>query len=103
MTKHTFTYTWSDKLCSAILHLAPPIFQMKLNSGDASLIIEAVNQGIDSHLEAITDSKFYQIDNKLYCEVSPKDLTVLIRRLLEAGDELGLASDICATLGIELI
>lgn len=76
---------------------------MELNSGDASLVIEAVNQGIDSHLEAITDSKFYQIDNKLHCDVSPKDLTVLVRRLLEAGDELGLASSICETIGIELI
>ena len=41
----------------------------------------------------------------LECKVSPESLPVLVRRLLESGDEEAesLASSICQTLDIELI
>src|SRR5687767_10229964 len=46
-------------------------------------IVTAVNQGIDSHLEAITDSKFDHCGRILQCAISVKDLPVLNRRLAE--------------------
>lgn len=57
-------------------------FTMKIVDGkEWHVIVEAVNVGIDSHLEAITNSQF----NNGYCEVAPNDLCVLLRRLSE-GD-----------------
>lgn len=43
------------------------------------VIANCVNQGIDAHLEAITDSSFDESSGK--CSVSPHDLCVLLRRL----------------------
>jgi hypothetical protein len=42
---------------------------------------------------------------RLECKVSPKSLPVLVRRLMESGDEQAelLASSMCQTLEIELI
>ena len=72
--------------------------------------IKAVNQGIDSHLEAITSSQFDDIPidkfgNRLKCLISPKDMLVFLRRLSEIDDiaAMSLRIDILDSFGIEEI
>jgi len=81
------------------------MYHMELVNPDAGMIVAVVNQGIDSHLQAVTDSKFTVKDNRLVCDVSPSDLGVIIRRLLETGgdEEYSLAFGIASTLGIDEI
>jgi hypothetical protein len=92
---------------------------MSLAAEDRQKVIAAVNQGIDSHLEACFvpfrgDSFRLETPQgirgkisgpRLECTVSPQSLPVLVRRLMESDDESAesLASDICPTLEIELI
>jgi hypothetical protein len=92
---------------------------MSLVAEDHQKVIAAVNQGIDAYPEACFvprrgDSFKFQTPKgirgrisgpRLECKVSPESLPVLIRRLMESGDEQAesLASSICQTLEIELI
>jgi hypothetical protein len=65
-------------------------------------IADAVNKGIDSHLEGFTRSKF---DSKTgECLIHPEEMTTFLRRLLDGGEESwSLRSSILETLGIEEI
>jgi len=78
-------------------------------------VVDAVNQGIDSHLEACfcpqRGDRFeggkrtagrLTLCHTLECVVSPESLPVLLRRLSE-GDDAGmmLAGDILMTLGFD--
>ena len=82
-------------------------YRMGLTSEDARVLMKAVNQGIDSHLEACYcrgrgDS--YEWDgHRLLCVVSPESLPVLVRRLFEDDDDAAccLAEDILGTLGFD--
>jgi hypothetical protein len=91
-------------------------FTMSLtDSNEIHAVIEAVNQGIDSHLEACfcpergdsfnggkrTAGKLV-LCRCLDCSVSPDSLPTLLRRLCESADEVGnrLAGDILMVLGI---
>ena len=120
MRMKTFSFTWTQKLGVAIGKAAPKAgYSMSLVGEDQPTVINAVNQGIDSHLEACYvpargDSFRLQIPSgirgrisgpRLECRVSAQSLPVLIRRLMESGDEQAglLASSICQTLEIELI
>lgn len=93
-------------------------FPMSLVGEAARAAIEAVNIGIDSHLEAcsIHGQDSYELKEhagplcctKLECSVSVASLPVLIRRLFELeGDERredaarSLAEDILMVLGID--
>jgi len=82
-------------------------FHMNLVSDDRLLMIDVVNRGIDSYLEAFVDSKFedkydendikYRVSGpRLFCDIGPRDMPVLLRRLEEAGtdDADSLRSDI---------
>lgn len=53
------------------------------NDVEWAAIAQCVNQGIDSHLEAITDAQ-QEFDNGV-CRVSPANLCVLLRRLSETA------------------
>jgi hypothetical protein len=66
-------------------------------------IAKAVNQGIDSRLEGFTRSTFDPKTGK--CLVHPEEMTILLRRLYEDGDEESwdLRSAILETLGVEEI
>lgn len=68
-------------------------------------VIAVVNQGIDSRLEAITDSKFTDNGRRLICDFSQKDMLVLLRRLYENGSDeaMSLRSSILESIGIEEI
>jgi hypothetical protein len=90
-------------------------YNMSLTGDDAKSVIEAVNQGIDSHLEACNgpEDSYDHVERKtasgkvittaLSCNVSAKSLPVLLRRLFEDGDDnaMSLASGILSSLDIE--
>lgn len=100
---------WSEALGAALREAITEPYTMSLVSEDRAACISAVNQGIDSHLEAcyVPDrgDRYNDSGRRLSCTVSVDSLPILIRRLLESGDDAGmsLASGICDTLGIELI
>jgi hypothetical protein len=81
-------------------------YWMNLNGPDAKLVVAAVNQGIDSRLEACNGpNDKYEVHQEMLgprmeCSVSPESLPVLLRRLYEAGDEASerLAEDILESL-----
>lgn len=120
----TFSAVWSDEL-EVVLKLRTKehkylsrngtVYHMSLVGKDIETVAAAVNQGIDSHLEACyipeRGDNYYGQDNfdnpvrgkSLECYVSPQSLVVLIRRLMESENGLDLASSICDTLDIELI
>jgi len=116
----TFSFIWTDKLGVAIAKAVPKAgYSMSLVGEDQPTVITTVNQGIDSHLEACyvpARGDSFRLRTppgirgrisgpRLECRVSPQSLPVLIRRLMESGDEQAesLASSMCQTLEIELI
>ncbi len=78
-------------------------FTMQLAPEDAASVRLAVNQRIDSHLEACyvpaRGDRYIQAGYHLVCNVSPESMVVLIRRLQEQGDG-SLAESILHTLEI---
>ena len=111
---------WTDKLRLAIGKVAPKGgYAMSLVGEDRQAVIIAVNQGIDAHLEACfvpARGDRFRLQTpegikgripgpRLECNVSSQSLPVLIRRLMESGDEQAesLASRMCQTLASELI
>ena len=91
-------------------------FDMSLSRTDSQSVIAAVNQQIDSHLEACfmpDRGDSYEpveqtigdqaVGSKLECSVSPESMPTLLRRLLEAGDENAesIGSSILQVLGLE--
>ena len=88
-------------------------YHMELLKDEADLIVDVVNRGIDAHLQGVTDSTFKLGNrgihgNRFVCDVSPSDLGVIIRRLLESDDDTiemaeNLVYSIVDTLGIDEI
>jgi len=108
----TFSFGWSKDLGAAILEAQAPDGPYPLDAApsDAKLIMDAVNQGIDSHLEACFipdrgDLYYWTDGGRLRCRISPESLPVLVRRLLESESEQAqnLGACICETLELELI
>jgi hypothetical protein len=116
----TFSATWSDELGKAIIDASPrPGYTMSLVGEDQKPVIAVVNQGIDGYLEACFvpsrgDSYTFRLEEgvqgkisgaRLECHISPQSLAVLVRRLMQSGDEIAedLASSICQTIEIALV
>ena len=109
----SFSAYWTDELGEEIKRRAieqcPDGYHIRTPSYTDSLaIVKAWNQGIDSHLEALTESStFSTVKSRYNFNIHPEELHVLVRRLMEMDYEDGeahdLASSICSTLGIELI
>ena len=116
----TFSFAWTPKLGTEIARAAPKAgYHMSLVAEDRQKVIATVNQGIDAYLEACFvpgrgDNFSIQTPEgirgrisgpRLECKVPPKSLPVLVRRLMESGDEQAesLASSMCQTLEIELV
>ena len=82
-------------------------YDMSLVGVEAKLVYEAVNQGIDSHLEACfipeRGDSYDVVGHRLNCAVSVDSLPVLLRRLVETGndDAMMLVGDILDTLGFD--
>ena len=77
-----------------------------INSNDYNCVVSAVNQGIDSRLTGFTKSEFKVNNGRLFCWIHTDELEILIRRLLELGNENAemLADDIVSVqYGIEII
>jgi hypothetical protein len=90
-----------DKRARAI---APSGYSMEIKNQDEwDVLVEVVNQGIDSHLEGFTSSVFDSSTGK--CNIAPEEMKVLLRRLYESGSEEAwqLRTDILYTLNIEEI
>ena len=103
----TFSCMWSEELGRAIriANTKPYSLEFHQGSEDYEIFAAAVEQGIDSHLEAI---QFFQDRGecgRMKFDVTANTLPVLVRRLLESCSDsaVTLASDICSTLDIELI
>lgn len=86
-------------------------YVMSLVGREAKAVAEAVNVGIDAHLEACfvpaRGDRYDHVNGRLHCIVSPESLPVLVRRLTGPGpdeDDAGesLAVDVLGTLGIEV-
>lgn len=88
---------------------------MTLTSSDASVVVEAVNQGIDAHLEACNSpdrGDRYEPEETivggevlcrtLACVVSVESFPTLLRRLWEMGEAEELLADIFFTLEIDV-
>jgi len=92
-------------LAALASELGDKAYHIGANPTDAKLIQRIVNIGIDSALEAITESEFAWRGGRLHCHFAHKDLLVLLRRLYEDGSEDAwqLRSDILTTLEIEEI
>ena len=93
----------TDQIKEAANEQCPKGYPMVIKSQKTwNAIIAAVNQGIDSYLEAFTRSEF---NDNGECFVHPDELHILVRRLSESNDEeaedLGLC--ILATLEIEVV
>ena len=100
----TFGTTPEEVIKERVQKQTPSGYPMQIKSKEEwSTIANAVNQGIDSHLEGFTRSKF---DSKTGAiNIHPEEMTVLLRRLFEDGSDSawGLRSDILSTLNIEEI
>jgi hypothetical protein len=111
---HTATGTFTYEAIRTAMDGEP--YTMSLTGTDESqAVVAAVNQGIDSHLEACfcpgrgdsyqggeRKAGTYVLCRTLEFTVSPESLPTLLRRLCE-GDDAGmsLASDILLTLGFD--
>lgn len=82
-------------------------FDMKVNGRDKHAVATAASQGIDAHLEACCikgRDSYHKKNGRLLCKVSAESMPVLIRRLVELGDEAGaedLAVSILGTLDFQ--
>lgn len=54
---------------------------------DCELFTSIINQGIDAHLEAFTDSKFEYKGNRLHLDFAYDELPILLRRLRENNSD----------------
>jgi len=103
MDTYTFGTCPEHVIKTAVKEQCPDGYPMgNISQEDWTPIANAVNQGIDSHLEAITTrSKFNPNERK--CNIHPEELHVLLRRLFEDGSEEAwdLRSSILFTLDIE--
>lgn len=66
---------------------------------DAQLFAAVINQGIDSHLEAFTESQFKTEGSRLVLDFALVELPILVRRLEASDDDAALlwSEDIRAT------
>lgn len=96
-----------EEISRAVRAQERPYYYMSLSGSDIDIVMDAVNQGIDSHLEAcyvpdrgdlyvfdtetINDSvtgKAVLVTPRLECHVSPESLPILLRRLAETADDM---------------
>ena len=98
---------WSDKLEAALKERSVEPYPIECHRGsdDIKSLIKAVNQGIDSHLEAVFFKQSDGDHGRIKFTFEAASIPVLVRRLMKADDEESqrLGSDICGTLNIELI
>lgn len=67
---------------------------MLQGSDDFEVFVAAVNRGIDSHLEAFTESNFSARYGRHYLNFHYDEIPLLLRRLTELGETDGPQADI---------
>ena len=103
MQTFSFGTTPTQIITEACKQQCPNGYPMTIKNQETwEQIAIAVNQGIDSHLEAVTERS--TLDNGV-CNIHPCELHVLLRRLGESDNEeaMSLRTDILETLDIEEI
>ena len=109
MSDHTFTLgtTPAALITELCTEQCPDGYPMVIKSRDEwRIIAEAWNQGIDAHLEALTERSSADASSGAI-NVHPSELHVLLRRLFEDCSEAdtdeawALRTDILSTLGVE--
>jgi len=106
---YTFGTTPNDVILKALREqLGNKPYDMTVSRSDEPVVVRCVNQGIDSHLEAITQLEHGReegniLGNRLEVSLGHESLCVLLRRLFEDGSEAawGLRGAILDSLGIE--
>lgn len=132
--KQTFSAYWHDELEAAVkaacADRTEPFTASLTGAEEIGAVIAAVNQGIDSHLEACYcpergdrfdhvgrgfhaqgDTPYWKKGqwvvhtSALNCTISNQSLPTLIRRLMESSNDAGesLGRDMCESIGIELV
>ena len=102
----SFSAYYTPALGAAIDAASAEPYPMEFHRGEElNAICAAINQGIDSHLEAIMFSQDTGECGRTRIVLRPNSVRVLVRRLMESESEAAqsLASSICETLDIELI
>lgn len=102
---YSFGMTPVEVITKECLEQCPDGYSMRIRSRSCwAVLADAVNQGIDSHLEAVTTRSSFDSDTGK-CLVHPEELPVLLRRLEESENEeaWSLRVGILQTLGIEEI
>ena len=103
----TLSFLWTEHLREVINQASRDPYPIECHERTemCDAIKAAVNQGIDSHLEAVFFTEFPGDYGKRGFLFDPRSMAVLVRRLMESGSDeaQSLASGICETLGIELI
>jgi hypothetical protein len=101
----SFSYgtTPENVIKKQLLKKFPDGYPMTIRSQNIwSAIAKAVNQGIDSHLDGFTRSKFDSKTGEVL--IHPEEMVTFLRRLGEGDEEaMSLRTDILSTLGIEEI
>lgn len=103
-----FSSSWSEELGEAIKKavqdLSPQGFNMWIRDPEEyALVAKAWNQGIDSCLEALTESSFSDDSGRFV--IHQDEVHILVRRLMLMNEvkAFDLASAICFVLDIELV
>jgi len=81
-------------------------YRMELIANDEQIAVDAINQGIDAHLEAVSFNDHGVNGNKRRIDIcDSKSMRCFLRRLVESGndDAQDLASCIMTTLDFEWI
>ena len=102
MKSYSYGCTPAAEITKACKAQCPNGYNMTIRSQrEWKVIAHAVNQGIDSHLEAFTQSTFNSQTGE--CLIHPEELHTFLRRLDESNveDGMSLRVDILSTLGIE--
>ncbi len=103
MQRFSYGTTPDDVIRAAARKQCPDGYPMTIRSKvEWKAIAAAWNQGIDSHLEALTERSTANASTGAV-NVHPDELHVLLRRLVDAEEEeaTGLRVDILSTLDIE--
>lgn len=98
-------YAWSDDLEKCIRGTPDGYYTLEFPLGETRMqpIVNAINQGIDGHLEVVF-FKQETVCGKIKLDIENRSLHVLVRRLMEFDDASAAvsAANICGRLGIAL-
>jgi len=101
---YSYGATPEDVIKKRVMAQTPNGYPMIIrNQKEWDVIVEVVNQGIDSHMEGFTKSTFDSKTGK--CLIAVEEIGTFLRRLLESDSDeaMSLRSGILETLNIEEI